>query len=374
MGGRASWRDYAPGSTLAVKGALSVAHPDAQAAPMLSRDLHPEPFVVRWRRRLIVYAVFLAVTALFLLALPLLLLLALALDLRGKRNWVNLRVLVFFSGYLFFYWAALARLAVDWLVCRSWAPGFRDRLARRTERVGVWWTSGLFAMAMRVFHMRVEVDGAPLLDHGPMIVFMRHASLPDTLLAIWLIMVPYGIRVRHVVKRENLWDPCVDLGLHRWPNVFIERNPKDTDHEIRILVPVMEELDANEAVAMFPEGTRFAPEKRERRLAMIKERHPEIYAEAAALRNVLPPRPAGTLALLETNEQIGADAVFCAHAGFERVLHTRDFLKGSLLAATIQVKLWRVPFAEIPKDHDGRLRWLYEWWRRIDEWIGEQIR
>lgn len=341
---------------------------------MLSRDLHPEPFRVRWRRRLIVYAVLLAVTAIFLLAFPLLLVVTFILDLRQKRDWVNLRVLAFFCGYLCFYWAALARMAADWVVARPWAPGFRDRLARRTERVAVWWTKGLFAMTMGVFAMRVEVEGTELVDRGPMLIFMRHASLPDTLLAAWLVMAPHGIRVRHVVKRENLWDPCVDLGLHRWPNVFIERNPNDTEHEIRILAPVMEELDRNEAVVMFPEGTRFAPEKRERRLAMIKERHPEIYDQAAALRNVLPPRPAGTLALLEANERYGADAVFCAHVGFEGTRHTRDFLHGSLLGTTIRVKFWRVPYAEIPKDHGGRVRWLYEWWRRIDEWIEEARR
>jgi len=48
----------------------------------------------------------------------------------------------------------------------------------------------------------------------------------------------------------------------------------------------------------------------------------------------------------------------------------RDFLKGSLLGTTIRVKFWRVPFGEIPKDHEGRVRWLYEWWKRVDEWTG----
>jgi len=338
---------------------------------VLSRDLHPEPFRIRWGRRLIVYAAFLLLTVVFTLLNPVFLLRALVLDLRLNTSWRNLRVLAFFCGYVYFYWIALLRLAFGWLTARPWSAGFQERLARSAVDIGIWWSDGLFGLVERVFDLRIEVEDDRLLDRGPLIIFMRHASLPDTLLGLHLVTGPHGIRVRHVVKRENLWDPCVDLGLHRYPNVFIERNPTDTDHEIQILAAVMEDLGQREAVMMFPEGTRFAPEKRERRLAMIKEKHPELYERARAMRNVLPPRPAGTLALLVGNEKIGADAIFCAHTGFERARHLRDFLNGSLLGTTVRVKFWRVSYAEIPKDHYGRIDWLYAWWRRVDDWIGE---
>jgi len=30
--------------------------------------------------------------------------------------------------------------------------------------------------------------------------------------------------------------------------------------------------------------------------------------------------------------------------------------------------IWRS--CSFERDHDGRLWWLYEWWKRVDEWIG----
>jgi hypothetical protein len=32
---------------------------------------------------------------------------------------------------------------------------------------------------------------------------------------------------------------------------------------------------------------------------------------------------------------------------------------------------WRIPHEDIPNDRDARIEWLYEWWRRVDQWIDE---
>jgi hypothetical protein len=67
----------------------------------------------------------------------------------------------------------------------------------------------------------------------------------------------------------------------------------------------------------------------------------------------------------------GADVVFCAHTGFEPAGSPSDILRGALVGATIRVRFWRVPFAEVPTSEDARVVWLSEQWQRVDDWIGE---
>jgi hypothetical protein len=35
------------------------------------------------------------------------------------------------------------------------------------------------------------------------------------------------------------------------------------------------------------------------------------------------------------------------------------------------VKMWRVPAAEIPRDFQGRVEWIYEQWARVGELAAE---
>jgi hypothetical protein len=39
----------------------------------------------------------------------------------------------------------------------------------------------------------------------------------------------------------------------------------------------------------------------------------------------------------------------------------------------VRAKWWRIPVDEVPRseDHEAQVRWLYDWWERIDTWISE---
>jgi hypothetical protein len=119
---------------------------------------------------------------------------------------------------------------------------------------------------------------------------------------------------------------------------------------------------------MCPEGTRFTPEKKRRALDRIRRTgDADLVARAERLRHVLPPRLGGTMALLEPDS--GADAVFCAHQGFDGIRSFWEFLGGALIDRCIEVEFWRVPAARVPRDRDARIEWLYDQWSRIDEWL-----
>ena len=34
--------------------------------------------------------------------------------------------------------------------------------------------------------------------------------------------------------------------------------------------------------------------------------------------------------------------------------------------------MWHVPAGEIPAGTEARIEWLFEWWSRLDAWVGAQ--
>jgi 1-acyl-sn-glycerol-3-phosphate acyltransferase len=203
------------------------------------------------------------------------------------------------------------------------------------------------------------------------IVLIRHTSLLDTLLPATLLTARDGTRLRYVLKRRLLLDPCLDVLGHRLPNRFTRRSSLERD-EVSAVGRLASGLGPQDGVLIYPEGTRFTPEKR----AQVIERlaasaRPELAERARALRNVLPPRLGGTLALLDAAPD--ADVLVIAHHGFEGSALPRDLWRGRLIGQTLTAKAWRVPAAEIPAGRDDRVDWLYEQWRRVDTWVQEQL-
>ena len=90
------------------------------------------------------------------------------------------------------------------------------------------------------------------------------------------------------------------------------------------------------------------------------------------MQHILPPRLGGPIALLE--EATDADVVFCGHAGFDGYAHISDIWSGRLVGQTIHIRFWRHPAAEVPRDEEGLVAWLYERWQMLDDWVGEQRR
>ena len=162
-----------------------------------------------------------------------------------------------------------------------------------------------------VFCTSVWVTGAEAVERTPLLLFLRHASAADTLLPAMLLSVPHGTLIRYVLKRELLWDPCLDIVGNRLPNHFVERQPDDSAAEIDAVGRLAEDLSPGEAALIYPEGTRHSAARRTRLIARLRERG---YAEAAdraeRLRRLLPPRPGGPLALLSHAPEV--DVVFCA--------------------------------------------------------------
>ena len=348
-------RDPRPGDSQ-VSSPLDVA--ESAVARVLRRSVSIPGYGLLW----------LLAVALAPLGLPLLY----AVDRAGGGRRARARLWLFAIVFLSYELAGVAVAGLLWLATLVW-PGFKGgRAAAAHTRLQSWWAIGLFRAAARILRLTLEVEGASALQPGPLIVLMRHASVADTLLPA-VVIASHGIRLRYVLKRELLWDPCLDVVGQRLPNAFIRRGSGDSQAEVDRIAELGRNLAPDEGVLIYPEGTRFTPEKRARALARIAASgRPNLVARAHELTAVLPPRTAGLLALLDASKD--ADVLVLAHTGLEGLANVADILRLGASERHIRVRLWRVPRASIPAGHDMRVRWLYDEWARVDAFVTAGVR
>lgn len=319
-------------------------------------------------RRIVTVPLYLSLFLFMVATLPITLTIAVIVDLvRGTSLSVS-RSLVFFTWYLFCESIGIVASFLVWAEARARGTEGTEAYLDRHYALQWWWARQLLRGAATIFGMRFEIEGDDDLGDRPLLLFIRHASVGDTVLAAVFLSHRHGRRLRYVLKRELLWDPCLDIVGNRLPNVFVRRDAKDSAREIAEVSRLAEEMGNREGLLIYPEGTRFTEAKRERILGKLAQRGPASVADRArSLRHVLPPKLGGPLALLTSRPD--ADVLFCAHVGFDRATRFSEFLNGQLIGATVQVRFWRVPAEQIPHDRDGRIEWLFDQWKRVDEWI-----
>jgi 1-acyl-sn-glycerol-3-phosphate acyltransferase len=293
-----------------------------------------------------------------------------ALWLMRRKPWMAVRLAAMAWWFLFGELRGLAGLAGIYLV--TGGPLGRGSLARRrlVYRLRIHWCRSNLAAVRVLFGLSLEVEGLELAGPGPEIVLMRHASIIDNTLPDAVIGHAHGLGLRFVLKRELEMLPVFDIGARWVPTIFVRRASADPEREAARLRQLAVEIGEGEGVLIYPEGTRYTPAKLAAAQETIAERQPEIAPLAARLRNVLPPRLGGPLALLD--ESRGADVVFCGHVGLDGFEYIRDIWAGGLVGTTVRVRFWRYPAADVPAGRDERIAWLYERWQILDDWIGAQ--
>jgi len=332
-----------------------------------------EPASRRWGRRTITISGFAALWVLAVTLSPLAFVLTMVSDARrGRRNrWAHSRCVAFFLLYLTCEVLGIVAAFATWLWSGTWAGLSRRRLVSMDAALQRAWSSALFFGAVRIFSMKIETEGTQHAARGPYLLFVRHASTADTVLAAALIANPFKILLRYVLKRELLWDPCLDIVGQRLPNAFVDRSGTPESRDLDAVRSLAHGLGPGDGVLIFPEGTRFSQAKLDRARERLRARDPEWYRHSLNFRHVLPPRIGGSLALLDAAP--GVDAVFFAQSGFEGAASFAHFWNGSMVGETIRGRVWRVPAGEIPRDRDDRIRWLLEQWIAVDAWVHEHV-
>ena len=110
---------------------------------------------------------------------------------------------------------------VLWVANALWLGATADRVVTWNPLLQRVWARTLFTGATRLFTMRTEVTGEEAVRYGPLFLFCRHASTLDTLLPAVCASQPCTLRLGHLMKRELLWDPCLDIVGQRTRNAFV---------------------------------------------------------------------------------------------------------------------------------------------------------
>ncbi|MDZ7668936.1 MAG: 1-acyl-sn-glycerol-3-phosphate acyltransferase [Gammaproteobacteria bacterium] len=296
-------------------------------------------------------------TLILTMLLPGLLLLALLASIwRPCRGAVP--TLLFVTGYAWCETIGIVCAAWVWLRFRNQSQAFLDA----NYRLQYWWAGALKSLAHTLFRLDFEVDGSSALEGAPALVLPRHASIADTVIPMVFYAIPRQIRLRYVLKRELLFDPCLDIVGNRLPNYFVERGGSDTERAAQGVTALVRSIGPSEGVLIYPEGTRSSTGKR-RALSERYAQSPAMMEQLKRWPDLLPPRLTGTLALLGANP--GRDLLFCAHTGFEGSSHFATLMNGSWLGAKIRIRFWRIPFADIPTSRDAMVDFLFTQWDRM---------
>jgi 1-acyl-sn-glycerol-3-phosphate acyltransferase len=364
------------------------------------------------RRLLFPPLVFLLTLGAIVLAPVLLLLALVAMPSRSGRRRA-LRLIWFALAWLLMESAALIACLGLWIV-----SGFGGRMrteASMDRHYGLvrWFLATLMRMAVRVFRLKVEIEEPPHTPEElaarltrPVVVLSRHAGPGDSFLLVHHLLSLYRRKPRIVMKAALQFDPSLDVVINRLPHAFVHPRKRAAVTAAPSVVapatatatlaaseaaslagapageppvegPVIAEirrlaggLGPTGALVIFPEGGNFTPNRWRRGISALEQskRHEEAR-RARNMANLLPPRSGGAFAAIDSAPT--ADVIFVAHTGLDDLITVRDIWRALPMEQMIKAKWWRVPAPEVPHERDEVVKWLYEWWERIDAWIAE---
>ncbi|MEU4407285.1 1-acyl-sn-glycerol-3-phosphate acyltransferase [Streptosporangium sp. NPDC023963] len=326
-------------------------------------------------RRLVLAPLVIVLTVVAVLTLPIWLLVVTAASLRLPPPQRRGTRLVWFA----LAWLTLESMALCaclWLWVANGLGGrlSRDEYQERHYELIQWFLSKIYEAAVRIFRLSVEIDEPPPTSEEisrrltrPVIVLARHAGPGDSFLLVHHLLARYGRRPRIVMKAALQFDPSLDVVINRLPSAFVHHKVAESGilGEIRRL---SSDMDADDALVIFPEGGNFTPKRRWRAILRLEQKGlSEEAARARRLEHLMAPHPNGAIAAIEACPE--ADVVFVAHTGLDDLVTFGDIWTRLPLSARIKAKWWRVQAADVPRDREAQIRWLFDQWEEIDAWI-----
>ncbi len=321
-----------------------------------------------WVRRPTSAASIVLATALSPILAPLALLASHIVDrYRRSVRFQRTRAAALITGLVLIDFVGMVGVNYIWLTSPFGRNVDSPRVQARYSKLMTWWTSQLINVISRASALpldRSQLDESLLT--GNAVVVGRHRSLLDAILPA-VIFGNLGVTARYVLKEDLQWDINIDVVGQRMGHVFVDRAPESLEDELTPIRQLGQRIDDGSVGVIFPEGT-FFNEKRKARaveyLRKINNRHAKI---AENLQFLLPPRPAGTLALLEGAPE--ADVIMLGHVGFEAFGTIGDIIDNLGANERIKLRAWRFPREEVPEDPDQQIDWLFDRWTEMDTWV-----
>jgi 1-acyl-sn-glycerol-3-phosphate acyltransferase len=241
----------------------------------------------------------------------------------------------------------------------------------RFHRLMIWWGERHIVSLRRFAGLRWVVENPEEVVRANAIVLSRHASHADAILPVLLFGSVGGHHLRYTLKDDLQWAPAMDIVGNRLPHVFVDRSPAPDSPLTDQIRELARGVDDDTVTVIFPEGTFYTPERLDRAANRIAETRPDLEAAVRSLQYLLPPRPAGTHALLEGAPS--ADLVLVAHEGMEGFGDLAAIRANIPLADPVRVRLWRIARNDVPDDEDDFVTWLMDRWIEMDQWVQQRV-
>lgn len=238
-------------------------------------------------------------------------------------------------------------------------------------KVQAWWCRNVVGCLSALVGLQFEVSGTENVGDGPFVLLARHVSLADAVMSSWVVGSLMKKNPRYVLKNELKMDPCLDIFGHRLPNYFINRSSDDVAAELHGIQQMASHLNVDDVAVIFPEGSRANDAKRNGRLAALAERSSPRHARLQQLRYLLPPKPAGVSALLQSVP--AAHVITLAHCGLEGLDSFGAILRNfGRQVVKVRVTLTKHDRGSIPHG-DAFVAWLDDQWVKMDQLVQSQV-
>ena len=159
---------------------------------------------------------------------------ALCRDGWSESGWgaASLAAMCFFGLYFFCELVGILVAGSIWVLTLGGVLVGKARFLSAHYALQRGWSQTLFRGSFGLFSMSIDVEGESVAREGPYVLFVRHSSSADTVLAAGVFPNPQRRRFRYVLKQELLWDPCLDIVGCRLPNVFVNRRAAQSGEQV----------------------------------------------------------------------------------------------------------------------------------------------
>ena len=236
-------------------------------------------------------------------------------------------------------------------------------------RLEHWWCRRHMKNLGRFAGVSVTLADGTALEGGPSIMVARHSSHIDAIVPL-LVLADNDRFARYTLKEDLKWAPAMDLVGDRTPNVWINRSTPGSEM-FQQVEQLAADMPDDGTCVIFPEGTFRTQERHERAIERLRSSREDLADKANGLRYVLPPRPAGTLALMRGAPD--ADIIVLANVGVEGRSSVREIIATITEQRPIEVLATRHPRETVPTDEDLINSWLIERWIEMDDWIHHRV-
>lgn len=314
-----------------------------------------------WIRRPITITGIVLFGVVLVVTIPLWLVLATIVDLvRGRWRLPTTRLFAFGLAWAWLEVGGVLGAFGTWVIGRGRRPSTQYALQR-------WWAASIIRSLRLTCGLRIDVEGADRLTPGPVVCLVRHASLGDALVSAWILGSLSHRYPRYVMKKELLFDPCLDIVGQRIPNWFVDRGSAAVRQEMAGIRSMAEDMGPRDVAVIFPEGTRASDAKRAAMLERLERRAPDRHERLSQLRHLLPPRSTGAAVLLDAVPE--ASVVLMWHTGFDGL----DSLLGIHRAVRhgrtrARVAIETVDRADVPSGDEFGV-WLDDRWIELDRLV-----